>query len=532
MLNPKDQHIGDVLERESDSAEDLLDKANVIVLVLDHRGRIVLYNHCLEEISGRRLEEMHGADWFETFLPYQERPKVQRIFSRAMAGAPTLGHINPILCADGGERQIEWYSNTLRDRRSKAVTGVLAIGLDVSDRLHLEEQFQQIQKMEAIGRLAGGVAHDFNTLLGSITGYSEMLLEHLPADHPLRHAAEQILRCSARGAELTGRLLAFSRQQAVEMRPLDLTALLIETRDLLERMAGDDIELVWDLNAEHSVVEADAGQLEQVVMNLVINAVDAMPRGGHLNIHLESIELDRVSPFCPSLEMPAGCYLHLSVRDDGIGMDEATRSRIFEPFFTTKETGKGTGLGLSTVYGIVQQCCGCVSAESRLGEGSTFHVLLPVARCEAAPTEAEAEEVPEKSFEDRGSERILVVEDDQILRELVCEVLESKGYDVLQAATPKAALDQLEHGLSSVDLLLSDIVMPEISGPELAQRLSRHFPEMQVLLMSGYATEDLEQRGTDLAAVSTCIKKPFSTRELTRKVRELLDPRSTTLPVD
>lgn len=507
------------LQRERDFAEHLLETAHAIVLVLDPRGRIVRYNHYLEALSGRPLEATRDADWFETFIPGGYRAEVREVFERAVNGSPTIGHLNPISTADGNLRQIEWYSSTLLDPDGSTL-GVLAVGLDVTERTRLEEQFRQMQKMEAVGRLAGGIAHDFNTLLGSITGYSDMLLERLEGS-ALRRSAEQIHRCADRGASLTRQLLAFSRQQVVRPQQVDVALLIADMRDMLDRLAGDDVALDLDLGGGKACIEADPGQVEQVVMNLVVNAVDAMPRGGEIRIRLDRIEVDDLCPCCRSAHGP-GVYVRVRVSDSGVGIDPLILDRLFEPFFTTKEPGKGTGLGLSTVYGIVKQAGGCVSVESEVGAGTTFFVILPEMEA-AQPTGDRAESAWTGTATDLGgTETVLVVEDDEIFRELISEMLAAQGYDVLVAEGPEAALEQIKAGTATIDLLVSDVVMPGMTGTELAAQLTAWMPRLRVLLMSGYNDEDLALRGADTEG-SAYVQKPFETGDFLRLVRNLLD---------
>ncbi len=510
------KEIEEALRHERDFAESLVETAQVIVLVLDTEARIVRFNHYFEEISGFSLEEVRGKEWFTTFLPLRDHQRIRQAFSRAVGDVPTVGNVNPIVTKSGVERQIEWYSKTLRDAAGE-ITGVLATGHDISERLELEEQFRQAQKLEAVGRLAGGVAHDFNTLLGSILGYGEMLLDRLDEAEPLRRPVEQIRRGAERGAGLTRQLLAFSRRQVLKPEVLDLRAVLSEMDDMLRRLIGADFELEHRHDPELGLVKVDAGQIQQVVMNLVVNACDAMAGGGRIVIAAENAAVDETHADRGAVLAP-GRYVRVCVSDTGCGMDEQTRKQIFEPFFTTKDQGKGTGLGLSTVYGIVRQSGGGVAVDSRLGEGSTFKVYL--LRSEeamaAAVVEAAAETVPE-----RGSETILLVEDDEMFLELLSEVLEGSGYRVLAAGDPATALELSGGHQGTVDLLISDMVMPGMSGQDLAGRLVSERPDMKVLLMSGYSDEALEERG--VSSESGFIQKPFSTKELVREVRHSLD---------
>ncbi len=523
----------EALRHERDFAESLVETAQVIVLVLDVEGRILRFNRYFEDISGYSLAEVKDQDWFETFLPPRDHQRIRQAFSRAVNDVPTIGSVNPIVTRSGEERQIEWYSKTMRDAGGE-ITGVLATGHDITERLELEEQFRQAQKLEAVGRLAGGVAHDFNTLLGSILGYGDMLFDRLDGNETLRRPVEQIRRGAERGAALTRQLLAFSRRQVLKPEVLDLRSVLAEMDDMLRRLIGADFELEHRHDPELAPVKVDAGQIQQVIMNLVVNACDAMAGGGRIRIATENVNVDETHADRASVLAP-GRYVRILVSDTGCGMDEQTRKQVFEPFFTTKEKGKGTGLGLSTVYGIVRQSGGGVAVDSRPSEGTAFKVYLLRSKEEIAAVSVEAP----ATEPERGSETLLLVEDDEMFLDLLTEVLEANGYDVLAAGDPTAAIALSGGHRGEVDLLISDMVMPGMSGKELAARLAGERPGMKVLLMSGYSDEALEERGVNSASGSAeggqaqprpgggqvwgFIQKPFSTKDLVRKVRQSLD---------
>jgi two-component system cell cycle sensor histidine kinase/response regulator CckA len=393
--------------------------------------------------------------------------------------------------------------------------------IDITDRKRLEEQLRQSAKMEAVGRLAGGVAHDFNNLLTAILGYSDILLERLPARSPLRRHALEVKRAGERAADLTRQLLAFSRQQVLEPRVLDLNAVVTDMQKLLRRLIGEHIELTSHLEPGLGKVKADPSQIEQVILNLVVNARDAMPEGGKLTLSTRSVRLDERYA-SENLNVKPGSYVLLSVSDTGCGMDAETRARIFEPFFTTKGKEKGTGLGLATVYGVVRQSGGHIEVESELGKGSTFNVYLP-------QVEAEAPERPQQRRKKpggrHGSETVLLVEDEEAVRVLARRVLKAQGYHVLEARRTGDAIRLAETYPGPIPLMVTDIVMPQMSGPDLARRLAASRPEMKVLFMSGYPGGSVDQlQGLDAAA--TFIQKPFTSATLSRKVRELLDSSS------
>lgn len=506
----------EALRRERDFAEGLVETARVIVLVLDPEGRIVRYNPYMERISGYPLDEVRGQHWFPKFVPEREHRRIRRVFKRALETKPTSAIVNPIITKDGTERVVEWHNTSLHDANGN-VTGVLATGQDITERSNLESQLRQAQKMEAVGRLAGGVAHDFNTLLGSIFGYSEMVLDQLGAEHPQRRAIEQILRGAERGAKLTRQLLAFSRRQVLRPRLLDLNTVIGEMEDMLRRLMTEDIELAFELEPQLGRVKVDSGQIEQVIMNLIVNAADAQPQGGRIVIATANRDIN-AGHADRSAVLVAGRYVMLGVRDAGTGMDDETRSRAFEPFFTTKAQGKGTGLGLSTVYGIVRQSGGGVVIDSAPGRGTCVNIYL--LRSEDEVEDAPREAPPEAPG--KGSETLLLVEDDEMFLELTGEVLESQGYQVLSASSPSEALAISRRHPEPIHLLVTDMVMPEMTGRDLARRLTEERPQLVVLLMSGYSDEILEERGA-ADADRAFIQKPFSTKDLARAVRELLD---------
>jgi two-component system cell cycle sensor histidine kinase/response regulator CckA len=395
-------------------------------------------------------------------------------------------------------------------------TRVIGVGMDIGERKSLEEQLRQAQKMEAVGQLAGGVAHDFNNLLTVIHGYAELLLATLNADDGRRTDVDEILKAAARAAGLTRQLLAFSRKQVLQPTLLDLNSLVVSTSKMLRRLIGEDIELVTRLAPAPAAVHADAGQLEQILMNLAVNARDAMPHGGHLSIETSTVVLDAAYA-TQHIGVRPGPYVMLAVTDSGTGMDEQTRLRIFEPFFTTKERGRGTGLGLATVYGIVKQSGGHVWASSEAGRGSTFKVYLPRAEEEALverPT-AESQAAP------TGWETVLLVEDEPAVRSLCRALLERAGYHVFEATDPRQAEDLFRQHADRIDLLVTDVVMPGSSGPSLFARLSAERP-LRVLYMSGYADNAIIQPGERPSDI-VFLQKPFTADGLLCKVREALD---------
>jgi PAS domain S-box-containing protein len=416
---------------------------------------------------------------------------------------------------DGAPITVRLSGRTVLDEQG-ALQGFEIIAEDVTERRQLEEQLRQAHKMEAIGQLAGGIAHDFNNLLTIINGYSQLLLDRLESADPRRGFADEVRKAGERAATLTGQLLAFSRRQVLAPQVLDLNVVVTSVQKMLRRLIGEDIELVAALDPGLEQVRADPGQIEQVILNLAVNARDAMPQGGKLTIETANVELDSEYVQTHALST-SGPHVMLGVSDTGCGMDRETLSHVFEPFFTTKEQGKGTGLGLATVYGIVRQSGGNIWAYSEPGKGTTFKVYLPRVQETVAAASPEGREASP-----RGSETILVVEDDAAVRPLVRGVLLSKGYTVLEASRGDEALSVSESHRGPIELLVTDIVMPVMTGRDLAEQLLLRHPETKVLYMSGYTNDAIVHHGV-LKEGAAFLQKPFTPDALARKVREVLD---------
>jgi nitrogen-specific signal transduction histidine kinase/ActR/RegA family two-component response regulator len=398
---------------------------------------------------------------------------------------------------NGTQRRVE-YVATANVRPGRHI----AVVRDLTKQKELETQLRQAQKMEAVGRLAGGIAHDFNNLLTAISGYSEFLIAG-QTDDKLRRHAHEIKKAADRAASLTGQLLAFSRRQVLQPRVLDLNAVVSDMDMMLRRLIGEDVELVTMLDPELLPVRADPTQVEQVIVNLAVNARDAMPQGGSVTIETENVVLDD------------DAYVELRLTDTGIGMTETERQQLFDPFFTTKEGG--TGLGLATVYGIVDQSGGRIEVDSAPGHGSSFRILLPATEAPVEEREAQETVAPET-----GEETILLVEDEVVVRQLVAEILETSGYSVLPAGDGPSALELLRRHSGAVDLLVTDVVMPGMSGPEVATAVTAMRPGTQVLYISGYTDSAIGHHGV-LEPGIAFLQKPFSADDLARKVRNVLD---------
>jgi two-component system, cell cycle sensor histidine kinase and response regulator CckA len=392
----------------------------------------------------------------------------------------------------------------------------LVVLLDVTGRRQLEEQLRQAQKMEAVGMLAGGVAHDFNNLLTIIAGYSQLILNTLPAGDPNRSSAEQIMKASDRAATLTGQLLAFSRRQVLQPKVLDLNRLTTSLTSMLRRVIGEDIDLRLDLRKDLGQVSADPGQIEQVLMNLVVNARDAMPHGGTMTVETANVQIDETFKG-RHMSVKPGAYTMLAVSDTGTGMDETTQARLFEPFFTTKGSGRGTGLGLSTVFGIVKQSGGGVEVYSVPSKGTSIKVYLP--RIDQPLT---ADPVESRGPEACGTETILLVEDDEMVRTLVRETLARGGYKVLDAPDPVEAKKISDAFRGRIHLLITDVVLPKVSGREFAAQVTRKRPDIKIMYMSGYTDSAVVNSGI-LQKEVAFLQKPFTPGSLSDKVRDVLE---------
>ena len=482
-------------------------------------GRFTSMNPAGMEMAGRSPgSDVTGAHYLDA-VGDSDRERARQRFAEAFAGSSSDFEV---MSPHEDPRIYSWSLIPIKSAAG-AVVKVMGVMQNITDRRRaetqrreLEDQLRHAQKMEAIGRLAGGVAHDFNNLLTVITGHCDLLMWEPDLDEPVREEIEPIRQAADRAAGLTRQLLAFSRKQVLQLRVLDFNAVLSEIEKMLRRLIGEHIELATVLRPDLPKVRADPGQIEQVVINLAVNARDAMPDGGKLVLETSNVVLGESDAAAhPGLE--PGRFVLLTVRDTGVGMDESTRARVFEPFFTTKTQGTGTGLGLSTVYGIVKQSGGFIYVTSDAGSGTTFHLYLP-----AVEQEVDAVEPPQEETLGHRGETVLLVEDEGLVRDLVRDVLERFGYKVLVADGPTRALTLAADYDGSIDLLFTDVVMPEMNGQELAAKLVSLRPSTQVLYMSGYTNDpalNLSIRDGETAF----LEKPFTAEALGRKLREVLD---------
>jgi PAS domain S-box-containing protein len=485
-----------------------------VAVIRDEHGAYVTTSRSYERSFGKGPAELIGKTPFDMFPPEVAQQLLEHE-QEVLRDGKTRQFTQFVPGADGKTRELLTDKFLLTDEAGRRYVGSIAV--DITAQRALEEQLRQSQKMDAIGRLAGGVAHDFNNMLAVILGYTEVLSWRRDLPKDVLDLLRQVHTAGQRAAALTRQLLAFSRRQIVAPKNMDLGEAVSSCSNMLRRLIGEDIELETVLSHCPARIHADPSQVEQVLWNLVVNSRDAMPTGGKLTIETQNVRLDDIYAM-QHVGVTPGEYVMLAVSDTGVGMTAATRERIFEPFFTTKELGRGTGLGLATVFGIVQQSNGHIHVYSEPGHGTTFKVYFP--RIDI-PEETPAAAAQSVSLP-RGSETVLLVEDEEIVRAVARRVLEQAGYTVLEADTGEAALQRLAGHTGSVDLVVSDVVMPQMSGRELVEELKAAWPNVRPLLMSGYTDDAIVRHGI-LSAETAFIQKPFTALDLARKVRETLD---------
>ena len=510
------------LERERKFLRALLDSLDAGVVACDKDGTLTLFNRATRELHGLAETPIPPEQWASQYkqadgeTPLQteqiplnralkgERLQHAEITIRHREGVPhTLVVSGQPIIDDGGEK-----------------LGAVVTMQDVTELKQLERQFQQAQKMEAMGLLAAGVAHDFNNLLTVILGYCQVAQSRVPPNHPVLHDLDEVAKAGQRATNLTRQLLAFSRKQVLELRVLDLNAVITDVEKMLRRLIGVEVELIFRPEKELGQLRADAGQIEQVLLNLIVNARDAMPDGGRITIETRNVEIGE------GAQMPSGSYVLLTVADTGCGMDADTASRIFEPFFTTKEVGRGTGLGLSTVHGIVKQSEGHIAVESKPGQGTTFRLHFP----RVSAGEVVSKSAVRQSQAARGTETVLVVDDDSSLLGLVGAILRLHGYTVIPVTDGETVLTMLENDGDSVDAVITDVVMPGLNGRELVRRATTIRPNLAIVLMSGYAGENVEALGSLLGPRVGFVQKPFTPEVLLQKLRDALSGSAAQVP--
>jgi two-component system, cell cycle sensor histidine kinase and response regulator CckA len=522
----KQKHAEEAVRESEARKAAVLEAALDAIITVDAAGKVVEFNPTAAQLFGYTPAQAVGQELAALIFAPEQTEQFRACLAGCASAADGDGRAERVemlaRCAAGKALTVEVAVTPIRSAGQALFTSFIR---DISDRkraeealVRTEEQLRRSQKMEAIGRLAGGIAHDFNNLLTVINGYSEQLVEGLTADDPWHAAADEIFKAGQRATTLTRQLLAFSRKQVLEPRPFDLNRALKEMKKMLRRVIGEDINLVSVMAPDVKPIKADLGQIEQVIMNLVVNARDAMPDGGKLIIETANVTLDE-SYAQDRAEVQPGDYVLLAVTDTGCGMTEEVKARIFEPFFTTKEFGKGTGLGLATVYGIIKQSGGHLTVYSEPGHGTTFKVYLPVAAEGLIDAPMTVPDVP--ALVPTGSETVLLVEDEDMLRTFTKQVLQKSGYTVLEARHGAEALDLYMDRLDTINLTVTDVIMPEMNGRQLAEQLLCRQPKMKILYMSGYTDNVISSTGL-LEEGKAFIEKPFTPFSLAGKIRELL----------
>jgi PAS domain S-box-containing protein len=495
----------------------LLETIQLLAVMLDREGNITFCNDSLMNLTGWNKEEVLGQNWFDLFVPGKERAKIKKVFSSVINGEKYHVHYeNNIVARNGRELLISWNNTVLHDLEEN-VTGTASIGIDITEHRNLEAQLRQAQKMEAVGLLAGGIAHDFNNILTAIMGFGHLVRLNLRDNNPMAKNVDKILESADRAAQLTRSLLAFSRTQAINPKPIDVNAIIRRFEELVSRLIGEHIEVSTVLGNTEMIINADEVQIEQVLMNLATNARDAMPNGGYFSISTLIVEPDEVL-IREHPDADSDKYVLISVSDTGVGMTKELLENIFDPFYTTKEFGRGTGLGLSMVYGIIEQHNGYISVNSTLNKGSVFNIYLPLYKPEMEVSVAEAV----ASSVIGGSETILVAEDDDKLRELAKIVLKQHGYHVILAENGEDAVTQFIAHKDEIQLVLLDMIMPKKSGKEAYDEIKKIKPGIKTIFSSGYTADKIDDHEMRDERLDLIIK-PWPIKLLLIKVREVLD---------
>jgi len=512
-INERKQ-VEEELRHAKEYSEKLIETANAMIVVLDAEDHIKVFNKTAEEITGYTFQEVIGGNWFELFVPKDKYPNVWDAIRRSPQERLLSSFENPILTKTGDERFITWRNTELFEK--DVFVGSISYGIDITKRKQLEEQLLQTQKMEAIGQLAGGVAHDFNNMLSVILGHAELLISGLPAGNPCLKNALEIEKASLHSRDITRQLLSFSRKQIISPKTINLNQLITHISKTLSQLIGENIDLRFIPEKDLWNVRFDPLQIDQILINLAVNSRDAIQGDGVVTIETSNVHLDEA--YCAlNVECRPGYYVLLELSDDGAGMDKEKLSHVFEPFYTTKEVGKGTGLGLSTVYGIVKQSGGFINIYSEPGKGATFKIYIP-----RLLDEVDDEKMEEEAHLELNSGTILLVEDDDMVRTMTAAILKKIGYTVVTAENPEAALAIFENEYTHLDLMITDVVMPQMSGAELTYKVNKVKPGLKVLYMSGYTENVIVCQGVLKEGIHF-IQKPFSMSDFAKKIREAIE---------
>jgi len=494
---------------------DLLETIQLVSVMLDCDGNITFCNDYLLDLTGWSRDEVLNKNWFDLFIPGEFTESVKSVFKENITKGTTLHNESFLQTRKGVRRLIVWNIAVLHNPDGSAA-GTASIGIDVTDHRRLEDQLRQAQRMEAIGHLAGGVAHDFNNILTAIIGYASILRKRTPVDDARLTMVNQIIASSERAAKLVYSLLAYSRKQLINPEPLNINTIVIGVQNMLDRIIGEDIKVKLIISGNELIVNADKNQIEQVIINLASNSRDAMPKGGLLTVATEEVLID--SDFVNNNQWAEkGRYAVISITDTGTGMDEKTKEKIFDPFFTTKEVGKGTGLGLAMVYGTITQHNGFCRVYSEPGQGSTFRIYLPLSESGVSSPKAETAAAIRS-----GNETILLIEDDASVRDSTKSLLTELGYSVLDAVNGEHGINLFKENIKQIELVISDIIMPGQSGYDIYLELKKIRPDIKILFISGYSAEILSNKGI-MDERTVLVSKPFNTHILSTKIREVLD---------
>jgi PAS domain S-box-containing protein len=505
------------VRKQKEFLHQVIDTSPNLIFVKDINGKFTLANKAAAEVHGTTAENLIGKTDADFGLNAEDVERFRQSDHEVITTKqPKFIAEEKVTTKTGEER---WYQTTKAPLilSEDSTPLVLGVAVDITERRKLEQQLLQSQKMDAIGRLAGGVAHDFNNLLTVIIGYSELLLYQLQPNDPIRSSIQDIHKAAERAASLTSQLLAFGRKQIFQTKIIDLNSLIVNLEKMLGRLLGEDVEIKVSQSLDLKKIVADPSKIEQVIINLALNAREAMPEGGKLIITMANVELDEQYTR-EHIDVKPGQYVILAISDTGYGMDEKTLEHIFEPFFTTKETGKGTGLGLATVYGIVKQSGGHIWVYSEPNHGTMFKIYFPQA-VEANGVQVKTDELDQSP---RGTETVLLAEDEDLVMNLATRVLREKGYSVIKASNGEEALQIAHTYKGKIDLLLTDVVMPRISGRALANKIGLVRPDIKILFISGYTGDAIAHRGI-LEPGTAFLEKPFTPASLALKVREVLD---------
>jgi len=509
------KYVEEALREQLEFSDSLIETAQTIILVLDSHGRIVRFNKFMEDLTGFHLNEVKGKYWFNTFIPLEDRQNIKLVFQKTMNNG-SQGYVNQIVTKNNKKIFIEWYEKILKDKDGNA-DGMLAIGYDITERKSIQDQLNQSQKLDSVGRLAGGIAHDFNNMLTIILGHSDLILHTIDENDKYLTNIKEIQNAAERAANMTQQLLGYARKQNIMPEKINLNVAINSMITMLKRLVEEHIDIVCEPADNLWSIKIDPSQLDQILVNLCINSKDAIDGPGKIIIETGMKKFDE--EYCSKHpEFVQGDFVLLSVSDNGCGMNKEILQKLFDPFFTTKKVGSGTGLGLSTVYGIVKQNNGFINVYSEIDQGTTFNIYLPrfINQTEVFTNISNNTEIV------KGTETILIVEDEMKILELTESTLQLLGYTTLSASTPNKAIKMATDYAGTIDLLLTDVIMPEMNGKELSKQITKIYPNIKHIFMSGYTSNIIAHQGL-LDNDIIFIQKPFSRVALSNKIHQVLN---------